>query len=374
MGIGTYTTYDAGKHVAVFGGIRSTYGRLPRLPLPGLVESGSSLARLEGLARRIDLDQPWATGDGLDEMTVASWMARHVHTGTAKTMMDLLVENVFACSAADLSVLHMLATVRSAGGFRPLLGIRGAAADSRFVGGSQLLSQRLAASLGPEVVSLSNPVRRISQIGDRVTLDADRGTVTARYAVVSIPPALAGRIIYQPPMPADRDQLTQRAPMGSVIKCLAVYDEPFWRAEGCNGQAVADHQVAVHATFDNSPPDGCPGILVAFLAGANARRLARVDPGDRRRAVLDALATFFGVRAAKPRDYIEMDWSTQEWIRGCYGAHFAPGVWSAYGPALRAPVGRLHWAGTETATDWIGYMEGAVQSGQRAAEEVIRRL
>jgi monoamine oxidase len=373
-GTDIYPTYDAGKHVAVFDGVRSTYRQVPRLSPAGLVESGLTLARLERLARRIEVEEPWSSGNRLDQETVAGWMRRHVHTRTARTMMELLVENVFTCSPADLSVLHMLATVQSAGGFRPLLGIRGGAADSRFVGGSQVLSQRLAASLGSENVSLNAPVRRIGQVADRVTLSADGATVAARYAIVTIPPALAGRIIYQPRLPSDRDQLTLRAPMGSVIKCLAIYDEPFWRPEGYNGQAVADHQVAVRATFDNSPPDGRPGILVAFLAGNNARGMARIDAADRRRAVLDSLVTFFGSRAAKPRDYVEMDWSTREWILGCYGAHFGPGVWSAYGRALRTPVGRLHWAGTETATEWIGYMEGAVQSGQRAAQEVIRRL
>jgi monoamine oxidase len=304
---------------------------------------------------------------------MATWMGRHVRTRTARTMMELLVENVFACEPTDLSVLHLLACVRSARGFRPLLGIRGGAADSRFVGGSQLLSQRLAERLGPERVLLRRPVRAVTQTADRVLVETDGGHLTANYAIVTAPPAVAGRIVYEPSLPTERDHLTQRAPMGSVIKCLAIYDEPFWRSDGYNGQAVAD-QTAVHATFDNSPPGGRPGVLVAFLAGANARRLGRVDSCERRRAVIESLGAFFGPRAARPLDYVEMDWSTQEWIGGCYGAHFAPGVWTAYGSALRAPVGRLHWAGTETATSWIGYMEGAVQSGLRAAAEVADRL
>lgn len=368
-----YPTYDQGKHVAVLDGSRRAYRQIPRLPPIGLAESGLTLARLERLARRVVVEEPWSGGGALDDLTMASWIRRHVRTRTARTMMELLVENVFTCEPADISVLHLLTCVRAAGGFRPLLGIRGGAGDSRFVGGSQLLSQRLAERLGPEAVLVSNPVRTVTQTADRVVIGADGGQVTAGYAIVTAPPAVAGRIIYEPPLPRQREQLTQRAPMGSVIKCLAVYDEPFWRAEGYNGQAVAD-QTVVHATFDNSPPDGRPGILVAFVAGANARRLGRVDRAERRRAVLDSLVTFFGAKAASPQDYVEMDWSTQEWIGGCYGAHLAPGVWTAYGPALRAPVGRLHWAGTETATSWIGYMEGAVQSGQRAAAEVLGRL
>lgn len=185
-----------------------------------------------------------------------------------------------------------------------------------------------------------------------------------------MPPALAGRICYDPPLPGDRDQLTQAAPMGSVIKCLAVYDEPFWRTDGYTGQLSADTG-AVRVIFDNCPPGGSPGVLLGFLDGAQARRLARAGPAERRQEVLAAFARYFGPRALRARDYIEQDWTAERWTRGCYGAHFPPGTWTQFGPALRRPVGRLHWAGTETATAWSGYMDGAVQSGQRAAAEIL---
>jgi monoamine oxidase len=194
-----------------------------------------------------------------------------------------------------------------------------------------------------------------------------------RRAVVAVPPALAGRISYDPPLPADRDQLTQAAPMGSVIKCLAIYDEPFWRYAGYNGQATADGP-AVQVTFDTGPPAGPPGILLGFVTGAEARRLARADPARRRAEVLASFARYFGPAAARPADYIEHDWTADPWTRGCYGAHFPPGTWTQFGPALRRPAGLLHWAGTETATHWSGYMDGAVQSGKRAATEVLEAL
>ena len=115
-------------------------------------------------------------------------------------------------------------------------------------------------------------------------------------------------------------------------------------------------------------------MLLGFLEGDEARRLSRVPAPERRRAVIDSFVRFFGPRAAEPRDYVELDWSQEEWTRGCYGAHFAPGVWTRYGDALREPIGPIHWAGTETATEWGGYMDGAVQSGQRAAAEVLTSL
>ena len=155
-----------------------------------------------------------------------------------------------------------------------------------------------------------------------------------------------------------------------MIKCHAVYDTPFWRDAGLTGQATGDRGPA-KVVFDNSPPEGTPGVLLAFLEGAAARQLNRVHPDERRAAVIGSLVDFFGPPAADPVEFVELDWSEEEWTRGCYGAHFPTGVWTQYGPALRAPVGRIHWAGTETATVWSGYMDGAVQSGERAAAEVV---
>jgi len=149
-----------------------------------------------------------------------------------------------------------------------------------------------------------------------------------------------------------------------------VYDTPFWRDAGLTGQATDDRGPA-KVVFDNSPPGGAPGVLLAFLEGAAARRLNRVRPDERRAAVLGSLVGFFGHQAADPVEFVELDWSEEEWTRGCYGAHFPTGVWTQYGPALRAPVGRIHWAGAETATVWSGYMDGAAQSGERAAAEVV---
>jgi monoamine oxidase len=190
---------------------------------------------------------------------------------------------------------------------------------------------------------------------------------------VAIPPALAGRITYDPILPGARDQLTQRLPQGSVIKAQAIYDEPFWRGEGLSGIA-ADSNSPVSFTVDNSPVDGSPGVLVGFIEGDHARQLGRLEPDDRRRIVLESLGRSFGPRAASPGVYVELDWSEEEWTRGCYGAHFPPGVWTRYGSALRQPVDLIHWAGTETAPVWNGYMDGAVRSGERAAAEVLELL
>ena len=240
------------------------------------------------------------------------------------------------------------------------------------MGGSQQLCLRMAAELG-DAVTLDAPVRRIQHAGDGVTVVSDQGPVDGHAVVVAIPPTLCARIAYDPPMPALRDQLTQRMAQGSVIKCMAVYEEPFWRADGLSGQ-VTSVDGPVKVMFDNSPPDGTPGVLLGFLEGRQARELGTWDPGARRQAVVGCFERLFGSRAGRPEQYLEQVWADEEWTRGCYGCIMPPGGWVSFGEALRPPVGRIHWAGAETATTWNGYMDGAVRSGEAAAVAVLEQL
>jgi monoamine oxidase len=273
---------------------------------------------------------------------------------------------VWAAHPGDLSFLHLLFYIHSAGGFDALISTTGGAQESRIVGGSQRIALALADDLGAERLRLGEPVRTIRQDPDGVVV----GDLRAAHAIVAIAPTLAGRIDYDPVLPGIRDGLTQRLPQGSVIKCHAVYDEPFWRADGLSGQ-VTSAVGPVKVAFDNSPPDGTPGVLLGFLEGDQARALGQVDAERRRSEVLACFTRFFGPRAARPVQYLEQDWSQEPFTRGCYAGYLPPGVWTRYGPALRAPIGRLHWAGTETATVWNGYFDGAISSGERAAGEVL---
>jgi monoamine oxidase len=206
-----------------------------------------------------------------------------------------------------------------------------------------------------------------------VRVRADGAEAAGRRAIVAIPPTLAARIDYDPPLPGHRDQLTQRMAQGTVAKCMAIYDEPFWRAQGLTGQATSDAG-PVRVTFDNSPPDGRPGVMLGFLEGRQARRAGRMPAAERRRMVVDCFARLFGRRAATPDGYVERLWAEEEWTRGCYGGAMPTGAWTEFGDALRAPIGKLHWAGAETATVWSGYMDGAVRSGERAAAEALSAL
>lgn len=375
MGVDTFASHTEGQNLNEWRGrLRHHRGTIPPIGPAVLADMGQAMARLNRMARSVPLDRPWAAPKAArwDATSVRTWMERSMATRGGKEALALAIQSVWAAEPEDFSLLHLLFYTHSGGSLEMLFDTEGGAQDSRFAGGSQLVAQRLAERLG-DVVRLGHPVRRIAHGGDAVTVEADGLAVTARRVVVTVPPALAGRIAYDPPLPGLRDQLTQRTPMGTVVKAMALYDEPFWRSDGLSGQATTDAG-AVRLTYDNSPPDGSPGVLLGFLEGSRARQFGRLAPEQRRRTVVDTFARLFGPRAARPERYIERLWADEEHSRGCYGAHMPTGAWTAYGPALREPVGPIHWAGTETAMIWNGYMDGAVRSGEAAAREVSAAL
>jgi monoamine oxidase len=372
VGVDTFRTHSTGQNLIEFRGELKRYtGTIPRISAAVLADVAQAQAKLNRLARKVDVEAPWRTPDArrLDSQTFWSWMRRNVYTPGGRMLIELGIEAVWAAEPADVSLLHVLFYVASAGNYDLLLDTDGGAQQERFVGGSQLVAQRAAEALGDRLV-LGAPVRRIVHARDAVTVIGDGTTVWAKRVVVAIPPPLAGRIAYEPALPGHRDQLTQRMPQGAVIKCMAIYDEPFWRADGLSGQATSDVGPA-KVIFDNSPPDGSPGVLLGFLEGDRARQFTRVSQDERREAVVGTFRRLFGKRAASPERYVDKSWAEEEWTRGCYGCYLPTGGWTTYGDAIREPIGRIHWAGTETALRWMGYIDGAIRSGERVASEVV---
>lgn len=377
LGLETFRTWnDEGRTLVRLGRRRalvaSHKGAVPRLNPFALADLAQGLARFGRLARSVDPAEPWAhpRAHDLDAQTFETWVRRTLRTPSGRAFFRTATEAVFAADTADLSLLHALFYAASNGDLETLLAVDEGAQQDRVVGGSALVAERLAEGLD---VRLGARAHTISQGGDGVTVTTDTDRLAAHRVVVALPPTLAGRLRYDPPLPADRDQLTQRLPAGTVVKTFAAYPTPFWREDGLNGQVASDTG-PVKVTFDVSPPGAEVGILLGFVEGGEARRWRRLPGPARRRAVLDCLVGYVGPRAADPIAYVEKDWSAEELTRGCYGAHFAPGVWTSYGDALRPPVGRIHWAGAEYAVAWNGYMEGAVRSGEATAREVLSRV
>lgn len=375
LGLATFRTWnDQGKVLIQLGRKRALVsgakGAVPRLNPIALADLAQGMARFGRLARSVDPARPWAhpRGHVLDGQTFETWVRRNLRTSAGRAYFRTATEAVFAADTSDLSLLHALFYAVSNADLETLLAVDRGAQQDRVVGGSVLVAERLAADLD---VRLGTPVAGLAQDAAGVRVVTRSGeTIAADRVVVALPPTLAGRLRYDPLLPAWRDQLTQRLPAGTVVKTFAAYPTPFWRDAGLNGQAASDAG-PVKVTFDVSPPDAEVGILLGFVEGGEARRWQRLPEAERRRAVLDGLTGYFGPQAARPVAYLEKDWSAEEFTRGCYGAHFAPGVWTSYGPALRAPVDRIHWAGAEYAVEWSGYMEGAVRSGSATALEVL---
>jgi monoamine oxidase len=372
----TFPTYDRGDALTVLDGTITRYhDDSLGLPVSALPEIGRVQAELEGLAATVPLSAPWLAPDAdvLDRRTFEDWLAATTTDPLALRFFRFVALGMFTAESWDLSLLHALFELHSNGMIDNMFATTGGNQEQRVVGGAQRICERLVEELRPDAVRLGAPVHALTQDGKGVTVHHAGGRLAARHVIVTLPPMLAGRLRYDPALPASRDALTQRMPMGSVIKAQAAYATPFWRDDGLNGESFnLDEPVA--ATYDNSPPDGACGVLLAFIAADHAVRANRQPRERRRKAVLEALARLFGPSAAEPLDYAEKDWTEEQFTRGCYGGRLGVGAWTRYGRALTEAVGRIHWAGSETADVSSGYMDGAVRSGRRAAEEVLAAL
>jgi monoamine oxidase len=386
VGVGTFYTHNDGQNVYVAGGSRSTYsdtGPLGTAPPDPLIvaDTAGVVAQLDQMSTELPIDAPWTAPKAgeYDGQTLDAWL--RANSSGQERFMKLAAaatRPIFGAEPTEISLLFTLFYIAASGNeqnpgtFERNFNTRDGAQERRFVGGSQLIAINLARRLGGHV-GLRTPVRQIRQGPGGVSVLSDRWSVKAKRAIVAVPPALAGRIDYVPDLPADRDALTQRLPQGTLMKVAAVYDRPFWREQGLTGTAL-HLEGPVNALYDGSPPDGSPGVLFGFIGANEQRAFAPKPPADRRAAVLEVFTDCFGGEAANARDYIETNWPSDAWARGGPVGIAGPGVYTALGPALRRPEGRIHWAGTETSTYWNGYMDGAVRSGERAAREVLAAL
>ncbi|XP_076436051.1 amine oxidase [flavin-containing]-like [Babylonia areolata] len=328
------------------------------------------------MCREVPVAAPWkaARAREWDRMTVQQFFDKHIYTRAAMDNAKTFVNVNVTSEPYEVSLLWFLWYLASAGGPLRINATTNGGQERKFVGGSQQISEGLARSIGTDNVLLGHPVSRIQRDTGRVVLtDVQGNTYSAGHCIMALTPTLQSRIHWFPPLPASRNQMMQRLPMGSVIKTFMYYSTPFWRHKGMCGSAVIhDEEGLVSVCLDHVMHDGTFPAIMGFVLSDTARACSTMSVEERKRRISQAYAKAFqSAEALHPVHYEEKNWCEDEWSGGCYTVMMPPGFLTTFGQALRQPVGRVHFAGTETATQWTGYMEGAIQAGERAAREIL---
>jgi monoamine oxidase len=374
LGVQIYSQYTTGNSLININEKVHAYSSIPTLPFLSILELGLTFHRWNRDMQTLPACAPWLASNASkwDAMSIEVWIDRHVRTAAARDFIRFIVGAIGCTATLNISYLFFLESLRQGGGPEKMMGVEGGAQQDKFLGGAWLIPKRMAERLDGCIV-LDAPVSTIEQDADGVRAICAQSTYHAKHAIVTAPPALASRIRFTPPLPVKRAGLLQRMQMGAVIKMHVAYSTPFWRRRGLNG-SVASVSRHLGLVFDQSPADESVGVLVGLIEGNHALELSGLSKEARREHVVSDLVHYFGDDAADPLDYSDYDWTTDEWALGGYASHMPPGVLTSYGETIRAPFGRIHWAGTETAREHMGYLEGALESGIRAASEVIREL
>lgn len=360
LGLKTTPTTMTGASRFVLG--RADEVRAGRFPPLNAVALGGMFDLLDELTSQVRVDAPWLTPQAslLDTMTVAEWVEANLTHPDARLFFPLFLGEMMAADPADVSVLHMAFYLRSGGGTRYMNAFEGGAQQDRVAGGAHQLCERLASGLD---VRLGH---RVDAIHEGTVISA-HGAHRADAIVVAIPPLLANEIEFRPGLTHPR--ASAQTARGCVVKVHLVYEKPFWREHGLSGWSV-NAAGPLLSTVDDSPADGTVGVLTGFVTSAEAHRFAALDEPDQRRVAFAQAQQLFP-QLPPPIGFALTDWVHEEFSRGCYAALFGPGDWLAHGPHLTAPHGRVHWAGTETSTEFFGLMEGAIRSGHRVVSEIL---
>ena len=372
FGIETYPQYETGRTILqLLGKMTKFTGNVPKMPVLALIELGLLQRRWDREMKTLPADAPWDAprAEEWDGQTLESWIVKNLRTGAAREFARLVPRGAWAAEARQVSYLWFLDALRNAGGIEYLMAVKGGALDAKFKGGMQQIAQRMGDELGERLI-LGAPVEKIVQDSSGVRVITAKGEFTARFVIVAVPPGPASRIHFEPHLPASRDGLQQRTPMGAIIKIIVSYATPFWREAGFSGQVATSDDI-LGIVMDDAYETG-PATLLCFIEGAHAVKYSARDKSERKQAVVASLVKFFGAKAGDFIAYEDNDWLTEPYIHG-YVGHMPPGAMTRFGNALRERCGRIHWASTETATQWAGYIEGGLLSGIRAAREVVAR-
>lgn len=372
LGCTTTPQFDEGHNVLWLNGRRRTYkGTIPTISPLGLVDMARIQRALNKLIATINVDAPWDSpeADRLDAISFGEWLDQKHAQSSTRAMMTILSKVQWGCLPWEVSLLHALRYIRAAGGIDHMLDVEGGQNEDRITETTQGITKRLAERLGDRVI-VDSPVHKISQDDDTVKVYTGSKEISARYAIVTTAPAHRANIEFQPALSENAEGLTNTWRMGALSKAFVAYETPFWRKHGLSGEALTDTGT-VFITFDVSPGIDGPGILMVFC---DPRIFDQFSPELRRSFVIQQLVDLYGANALNPIDYVDHCWGTEPFASGGPIPAVPPRATTNHARALTEPHGRVHWAGTETAGEWAGTMNGAVLTGQRTAERISALL
>ncbi|XP_071955677.1 amine oxidase [flavin-containing]-like [Antedon mediterranea] len=331
---------------------------------------------IDSLGEKIPSADPWDCPDAeeLDNTLMQDWIDKNTLTKTGNDFCKTICQLIVTSQATEMSVLFVAWYIKQCGGFVRIISTKFGGQEKKFIGGSQQISIGLMNKIGKERVILDSPVYSLDQSGDVAVIKTlNEKTYKAKHVIIAMSPGLTQKIHFNPPLPPLRNQLAARSPMGSVIKCMVYYKTDFWRDRGyCGSSWSIDPDLPVEWSLDDTKPDGSAPALVTFITANKARKFCQLTENERRDKLCRYFAKVFGTdEAMHPINYVEKNWMAEAYSAGCYTTIFQPGTLYQYGRELRRIVGCIHFAGTETASKWSGYMDGAVESGERAAREIL---
>lgn len=335
---------------------------------------------LDESGTEIPANTPWDAplAEEWDLMTFKDFLKNHCYTKSGKRLFEEIVSIFITSQSYEVSLLSFLWYIKQCGGVKRMVNVANGGQERKFIGGSQQISIKLAERLGKDKVITSSPVVGINQESrDCVIVKTLQGKeYKTKYVILACPPAIQMKIHFSPSLPALRNQLIQRMPMGSVTKVILYYRSPFWIPKGLNGSSMIigkDHPMFY--SLDDTKPDGSFPAIVGFLTGDKCREMMHLTSEERKMLIVKSLAEATGCpEALKPIHYEEKNWMEEQYTGGCPTAICPPGFLTRYGRALREPIDRLYFAGTETSIKWSGYMNGAVEAGERAAREILHTM
>uniref|UniRef100_A0A8C6XBX6 Monoamine oxidase A n=1 Tax=Naja naja TaxID=35670 RepID=A0A8C6XBX6_NAJNA len=317
---------------------------------------------IDKFGKEIPAEAPWDAprAKELDKISMKQFIDKHCWTKAARDFATNFVNVNVTSETHEVSALWFLWCVKLCGGTTRIFSVTNGGQERKFIGGSGQITEKIMELLRDKV-KLRSPVVHIDQSGNDIIVETlNHEIYKSKYVISAIPPILVGKIHFTPELPTIRNQLIQRLPMGSVIKCMMYYKEAFWRKLGfCGCTIILDEDAPISVTLDDTKPDGS---IPALMGNPN------FNPAN---IVLKVCFISHLVLFLQPVHYEEKNWGAEQYSGGCYTAYFPPGIMSQYGRVIREPAGRIYFAGTETATQWCGYMEGAVQAGERAAREIL---